>query len=231
MMYILAEPFEESEIDAIQTGDYIQALRLAEERARATEKAEETQEAKEIDEEATESSVEESESPPPEESTSSEDELNEDGLITEDIERINDPDRELLAMVLRSHNFINGTRVTTPPTPTAHDKWEITYDFEIYSPERGKRILQMCQDRRRRALDEEHREQALEESEKAKKSKEWNRSFLLHLKDLSARGKKWREEFEKDPRAQEKVVWHEEHPPSRYGVMTWRNGQSKGEEE
>ena len=33
-MYVFAEPYEEDEIDAIQTGEYIQALRMAEARGK-----------------------------------------------------------------------------------------------------------------------------------------------------------------------------------------------------
>lgn len=225
-MYVFAEPYEESEIDAIQTGEYIQALRLAEERAKAdTEAEKEKAELAEIGEQ------------PPEEnpsgesvssvSTSEPASEDEEGSSEIDVQKINDPDRELLAMVLRTQNFINGTRVTTPPTPTIHDKWEITYTFETYPPDRAKRLYQMCQERRRKALDEEFREQALEGNENAQKAKEWSRGFLMHLKELSARGKKWREEFETTAGAKDKVVWRQGQPPSRYGNMAWQTNNQE----
>ena len=228
-MYIFAEPYEESEIDAIQTGEYIQALRMAEERARAeTEAEKQNEEAKEIgEEEASRSSAEESESTSQSASEGEEAEEGEDGLSEEDVLKIRDPDRELLAMGLRTQNFINGSRITTPPAPSAHDKWEITYTFETYPPDRAKRLYQMCQERRRKAFDDEFREQALEGNENAQKAKEWSRGFLMHLKELSARGKSWRDEFEKSVQAREKVVWKEGHPPSRYGNMAWRESPTE----
>jgi len=222
-MYVFAEPYEESEIDAIQTGEYIQALRLAEERARAN--TEKTELAKTGDQPPEETPSEESVSPS---EPASEDE---EGSSEIDVQKINDPDRELLAMVLRTQNFINGTRVMTPPTPTIHDKWEITYTFETYPPDRAKRLYQMCQERRRKALDEEFREQALEGNENAQKAKEWSRGFLMHLKELSARGKKWREEFEATAGAKDKVVWKQGQPPSRYGNMAWQTNNQETSKE
>jgi hypothetical protein len=137
------------------------------------------------------------------------------------------PERDLFATVLKTQTYINGKQCTTPPMPNADDKWEMTFTYETYSPERARRLHQMSQDRRRKALDEEFREQALEGNETAKKAKEWNRGFLTHLKDLSQRGKVWREDFDKKWDNKDKVVWHEGTPPNRYGDMAWRDQQEQ----
>jgi len=232
-MYVFAEPFLEDEIDAIQTGEYIQALRMAEARARA-EKAKEKKEKPE-----TESTTNTSEtSDKSEASTSSEADdtteveasENEDSDESTDIGIPQFPVRDLLAMVLKSQNYINGQQVTGPPTPSAEDRWEMTYTFETYQPDRGLRLYQMSQERRRKALDDEFREQALEGNETAQKAKAWNSGFLKHLKDLSLRGKNWRDEFERTMGSREKIVWKEASPPSNFGSMAWKEYQRKLEQ-
>jgi len=224
-MYIMAEPYDESEIDAIQTGEYIQALRLAEERARAKDKAAEvpveaaaeSSDQQSLDE--TPASTSEAQSTESEaQSTTSEDDEDVEGLPS----LLNPSDRKLLVMVLETQNYINGKIVSGPPVPTAEDKWEMRFSFETLSPERAQRIHQMSMERRRKALDEEFREQALEGNPNAQRSKEWSRGFLMHLKELSSRGKAWREEFEKTVGKREKIVWHEGKPPSKHGTVAWK---------
>lgn len=241
-MYIFAEPFEEAEIDAIQTGEYIQAVRMAEERARAeaeeksmklpdpvveagisssdTEVPSESETNAEME---SESSTFENESDEEPSSSSLSEETDEFGVVTDD----KTPPRPLLAMCLKAQNFINGNRVDGPPTPTAADRWEITYTLENFDETRGTRLHKMSQDRRRKAFDDEFREQALEGKESAEKTKEWNRAFLMHLKELSQRGKIWREGFEKTVEDKEKVVWKEGPPPSKHGMMAWREQQKQ----
>lgn len=217
-MYIFAEPYDEDEIDAIQTGEYIQALRLAEEQARRE---------KEQKEAATAST-----STPTESTTSTEPdvaapvEMKPESDVKEEDESLQNFEfgtpRDILAMVLRCRNYINGQQVGGSPNPSAEDKWELGYTFEVLSPERGLRLYQMCQDRRRKAFDEEFREQLLEESESAKKSKDWSEAFLMHLKELSTRGKKWREEFDQMFGSRDKVVWKEGVPPSKFIKPAWK---------
>ena len=229
-MYIMVEPYEESEIDAIQTGEYIQALRLAEERARAKE-----QDTTDVTVETQEQTIDESsESTSDPDATESEvqtsvleDEDDLEGISSTAESILNVSDRELLTMVLKTQNYINGKQVTGPPVPTAEDKWEMTFTYETLSPNRARRVHQMSTDRRRKALDEEFREQALEENLSSQKSKEWNRGFLLHLKELSMRGKAWREEFERTVGRREKIVWHEGKPPSKHGTVAWRDGKQQ----
>jgi hypothetical protein len=215
----LAEPYDESEIDAIQTGEYIQALRLAEERARAKDKATDEITAEAQDQEPLD------ETPATTSGTDVSESEDDDDLEGTPDSMLNPPDRELLAMVLKTQNYINGKLVSGPPIPTAEDRWEMTFTYETLPPSRAQRIHQMSTDRRRKALDEEFREQALEENPNAQKSKEWNRGFLMHLKELSMRGKTWREEFEETVGKREKVVWHEGKPPSKHGTVAWREGK------
>ena len=230
-MYILAEPYEESEIDAIQTGEYIQALRLAEERARAkkseteekaVETSEDSQDQQAVEEETSAATTTENSESETQSTTFAEDD-DLDGTSVPD-SLLNTPDRDLLGMVLKTQSYIDGKPVTGPPTPTAQDRWDMTFTYETLPPDRAQRIHQMLTDRRRKALDEEFREQALEENPNVQK-KEWNRGFLMHLKELSLRGKVWREEFERTVGKREKVVWHEGPPPSKHGTMAWREGK------
>jgi hypothetical protein len=241
-MYIFAEPFEEAEIDAIQTGEYIQAIRMAEERARtkAAEKnlkvpdptveaglssldIEASSESETSAEMESESSTSEVDSDAELSSSSASEEADESAVTSED----KNPPRPLLAMCLKSQNFINGKRVDGPPTPTAADRWEITYTLESFQNTRGTRLNTMSQDRRRKAFDDDFREQALEGKESAERTKEWSRGFLRHLKDLSQRGKSWRKGFEKTVGDKEKVVWKEGPPPSKHGMMAWREQQEQ----
>jgi len=224
-MYIFAEPYDEDEIDAIQTGEYIQALRLAEEQARREKEQKAAATAStSTPTESTEPEVDEGKTEIGETSASVESksgsEAQEEEESLQNFE-FGTP-RDILPMVLRCRNYINGTQVTGPPKPSAEDKWELGYTFEILPPERGLRLYQMCQERRRKAFDDEFREQLLEESESAKKSKEWGDAFLMHLKDLSMRGKKWRDEFEQMFGARDKIVWKEGLPPSKFIKPTWK---------
>ena len=238
-MYVFAEPYEEDEIDAIQTGEYIQALRLAEARAKERkekEKANEKEKEQKADAESTSTvseTSEESKTP-----SSSEEDNTTDATTAENEEEDEDtefqitqfPVRDLLAMVLKTQNYVSVKQVCGPPSPSAEDPWEITYTFETYPPDRALRLYQMCQERRRKALDEEFREQILEGNETAQKAKEWSQGFLKHLKDLSARGKKWREEFDRTTASREKVIWKEGVPPSRFKPLAWREQQNKSED-
>ena len=192
-MYIFAEPYEENEIEAVQNGEYIKALRMAEARARAEKEKEKNAKsatpADESDltlEELTSNAIEE---PLDDSKTSSSSEEEKD--MSEEIEETEGdsnvefnqpPVKDVLAMILKAQNHINGKQVTGPPKPTAQDLWEITYTFETCPPDRAIRLYQMCQERRRKVLDEEFREQILEPNETARKAKEWNQGFLKHLK-------------------------------------------------
>lgn len=232
-MYLFAEPYEEDEIDAIQTGEYIQALRLAE--ARAKERKEKEKEKDQKPDTASVSTISDASNESKTTSSSEEEKETTENSTTENDEKDEDPDleitqfpvRDLLAMVLKTQNYVSGKQVVGPPSPSAEDPWEITYTFETYPPDRALRLYQMCQERRRKALDEEFREQILEGSETAQKAKEWSQGFLKHLKDLSARGKKWREEFDRTTTSREKVIWKEGIPPSKFKSMAWREQQDK----
>ena len=157
----------------------------------------------------------------PTESTTESDENDEDS----NLEISQFPVRDLLAMVLKTQNYVSGKQVGGPPSPSVEDPWEITYTFETYPPDRALRLYLMCQERRRKALDEEFREQILEGNETAQKAKEWSQGFLKHLKDLSSRGKKWREEFDRTTVSKEKILWKEGIPPSKFKSMAWRERQ------
>jgi hypothetical protein len=237
-MYIFAEPYDESEIDAIQTGEYIKAVRLAEERARA--EAAEKSKTLGID---AETSASETDTPATTEaetvaeteasSVTSETDAEAESISTEESEDLASnseditPSRPLLTMSLKAENFVNGVSVEGPPLPTAEDRWEIAYTFDDYEPNRAIRLHKMSQDRRRKAFDEDFREQALEGKESALKNKEWSAGFLAHLKELSQRGKVWREEFEQKVGNNEKMVWKQGPPPSKYGMMAWKEQQER----
>jgi len=229
-MYIFAEPYDDDEIDAIQTGDYIRALRVAEKQSRELKAA--------ADKAASTTAATESTTPPepstpvePEVGASMETKLGTDAQETEDEDGLQnlgfETPRDMLPMVLRSRNYINGQHVEGAPKPSADDKWEIGYSFEVSSPERGLKVYQMCQERRRKALDDEFREQLLGDSDSARKSKDWNDAFLMHLKDLSTRGKKWREEFDRMFASKEKIVWKEGVPPSKFNPPAWKASQEQ----
>jgi hypothetical protein len=306
-MYIFAEPYDEAEIDAIQNGEYFQALKVAEARAKAEKEAKaakalaeleekETLEAEatsaegstglekeqvevvaereteEVNAEAEREIVEESvtaeseaaatetpieaapvEALPSESSTeqstseiqdaaesTSTEESDENNSTADDLDLdVAHEGRPLLAMVLKAQNYVNGNQITTSPTLGPTDTWEISYTFERYPDDRARRLFAMCSERRRKAHDEEFREQAQEDGESAEspvdrvnsnksKAKDWNREFLAHLKDLSERGREWREEFNRMFGGREKVVWRGGEPPSKFGEMTWRSEDEKG---
>jgi hypothetical protein len=151
------------------------------------------------------------------------------------------PPRDLLAMVLKVQNYINGFQITAPPNPGPEDKWEISYTLERYSDHRAARLYQMCSERRRKAHDDEFREQIMNDNTPTDKeetadktgpgdkvaagktrAKDWNQGFLAHLRELSLRGKKWRNEFNEMFAWKEKVVWKECTPPSNFGQMEWK---------
>ena len=227
-MYIFAEPYDEDEIDAIQTGEYIRALRVAEEQSRREKEQKDAAAAA-----SSESTTTTDPSPPaePEIGPSIEAKLGNDIQENEDDDGLQNFEfktpRDMLPMVLRCRNYINGQLVDGAPKPSADDKWELGYTFEISSPERGLKLYRMCQERRRKALDDDFREQLLGDSESAKKSKDWNDAFLMHLKDLSTRGKKWREEFDKMLGSKDKTIWKEGVPPSKFNPPAWKASQEK----
>jgi hypothetical protein len=264
LMYIFAEPYDEEEIEAIQSGEFIQAVRVAEEKSRAEKELISEAEgaessvlptaANDLDNENAESaeSDETSEALSGSEMTASESskvDTGDESLVTENLEtessimerdedslvedsssadlddKLRLPDRDLLVMGLKTRNYIDGNLVTAPPTPNSYDKWEITSKFEEYSLPRAQRLHRMSQERRRKALDYEFREQALEGSARNKKNAYWKRRFVQHLKGLSKAGKVWRDKFEQKWGDKEKVVWREGTPPSLYGDMAWRDQQ------
>lgn len=302
-MYIFAEPYDEAEIDAIQNGEYFQALKFAEARAKAEKEAKaakalaELEETERLEAEATlvettapeqeqaevategeaevsaeaegeivgesvtaESEAAETETPieaapaeeisaealPSESSTEPSTSEPQEVESTESEESTEDvgPDpalegRPLLGMVLKVQNYINGSQITTPPTLGPTDTWEISYSFERYPEDRARRLYTMSSERRRKAHDEEFREQAQEDGQtdespadkvnsNKSKAKDWNREFLAHLKDLSERGREWREEFDRMFEGREKIVWRGGEPPSKFGEMMWRGEDDKG---
>jgi hypothetical protein len=264
LMYIFAEPYDEEEIETIQSGEFIQAVRVAEEKSRAAKKVSREAEgaessvlptaANDLDNENAESTASDETSEALSNSDmatsgSSEVDTGDESLIAENLEgessstegdedslvedsfsadpedKLRLPDRELLVMGLQTQNYINGNIVTSPPTPNSYDKWEIDFKIEKYPLPRAQRLHKMSQERRRKALDNEFREQASEGSVASKKAADWNRSFVQHLKRLSRAGKRWRDEFERKWGDKEKIVWREGRPPSSYGDMAWRDQQ------
>jgi len=323
-MYIFAEPYEEHEIDAIQNGEYFQALKVAEARSRAEKEAKaakalaepqqyeaDTAESTNAETVSTEQSrcpdnIEPTElsasietdqlnsetegpcgdkgtsaetisetpsteqqpsefresgaisasqtSPPdtkeavsvpdpvmPDRETDASNESDENKSAIDDVEVEPEPEpsqvppREILAMALKVQNYINGHQISVSPTPGPEDTWEISYTFERYPNDRAMRLFLMCSDRRRKAHDDEFRDQVVGEGLPADKvsaakikAKEWSSGFLSHLRDLSLRGKKWRREFNEKFGDREKVVWKGGRPPSKFEEMTWKEGDGKG---
>jgi hypothetical protein len=216
-MYIFAEPYSEAEIDTIQTGEYLQALRLAEnhiDSENVKEPRSESEDAVSHDGEnvsTTSPSVEAG----PSMSSEEEDDLKENNgaeMNSEngdtDIPNVQSSERDLLAMALTVNHFVNNLPVYEPPTPSVLDTWEIAYTFMPFPSERGRRLYKMCQERRRKAFDEEIRERGLDSM------KTRSKTFIRRLRYLSNKGMKWREDFEKTFGDREKVVWKPGPPPS-----------------
>jgi len=133
------------------------------------------------------------------------------------------PPREILAMVLKVQNYINGKQISMPPTPRPEDAWEISYTFERRADNCAMRLYLMCTERRRKAYDDEFRDQvngeglSADNASAAKtKARDWSYGFMAHLLDLSLQGKKWRAEFNDRFGDREKVVWKEGRPPSKF---------------
>ena len=97
--------------------------------------------------------------------------------------------QNILAMTLTVRNKVNGKFVLRPDHFTAEDSWSIEYSLtKIASQRRARTLYEACQARRKKHLDTP---EAPEEGEALS-------SYLRNLRELSAKGKKWRNRMDKE---------------------------------
>jgi hypothetical protein len=91
---------------------------------------------------------------------------------------------EVLAMTLTIRNKVNGKYVDRPRKLTANDKWTIEYALEdVRTKQKAQKLYQSCKRRRGRALS----------NAKKDENNPWNDKYLENLRQLSRKGKAWRE--------------------------------------
>ena len=264
MMYIIAEPYDEDEIEAIQNGEYMRALRLAEEQERQRARSTPTEDkplectasntettAEPTAETTTETTTETTAEATAEATTNVTTDANTD--VTTDVttdatsdvtstetsistdsvaetnnsdppqdpllagpisetEKLQNPTREILGMVLRTHNYIDGIHVVGPPKITAKNKWEVTYRFETIPKDRAQKLLEKMLDRQRKAFDEDFREHIFDETAAGERNRKWRAGFQKTLTDLSLQGARWRKAFESKNKGRKKVIWKQGSP-------------------
>ena len=92
---------------------------------------------------------------------------------------------EILAMTLTVRNKINGKFVLRPEQISAEDKWEIEYSLvEVPTQERAHALYQACITRRKKRL----------EAPTVPENEEIISYYLRNLRNLSMKGKEWREQ-------------------------------------
>ena len=103
----------------------------------------------------------------------------------------------LLAMTLTIRNKVNNRYVTRAEELRPSDKWTVEYSLaEIATASRAWSLYGACQMRRKKKLDDEDRE----EEDVAQNY------YLRRLRELSTRGRKWRDEQDEAERRAGKVV-------------------------
>ena len=95
---------------------------------------------------------------------------------------------DILAMTLTLRNKVNGKFVLRPENLTAKDKWSIEYSLvEVSTQMRAQALYRACQQRRKKKLD----------APMMAEDAEVITGYLRNLRNISTKGKKWREEQDK----------------------------------
>ena len=114
--------------------------------------------------------------------------------ITEELAEADDatsPGQDILAMTLTVRNKVNDKFVLRPERLTAQDSWSIEYSLvEVSSQRRARALYEACQLRRKKRLD----------TPEVPEEEEVLNQYLLRLRELSAKGKKWRARMDKEDR-------------------------------
>ena len=128
---------------------------------------------------------------------------------------------EVSAWTLTIRNKVNGEYVDRPRNLTREDQWTIEYALEdVPEQNRAQRLYQACKVRRRKALSSAKRDDA----------DPWNDRYLGYLRELSRKGKEWREHQNKvDSREPVKVLdWDKVKDDTDQSV--WSKQQEKADE-
>ena len=114
--------------------------------------------------------------------------------ITEELAEADDATssgQDILAMTLTVRNKVNGKFILRPEHLTAQDSWSIEYSLvEVSSQRRARALYEACQLRRKKRLD----------TPEVPEEEEVLNQYLLRLRELSAKGKKWRARMDKEDR-------------------------------
>ena len=98
---------------------------------------------------------------------------------------------DLLAMTLTLRNRLNGKYVLRPERMTAEDTWTIDYSLvEVSNDRRARALYDACQKRRQKKLD----------SPEVPEDAEVISQYLRNLRELSARGRDWRNDMDEKDR-------------------------------
>ena len=112
--------------------------------------------------------------------------------ITEELASVDDPTssaQDILAMTLTVRNKVNGKFVLRPEHLTAKDSWSIEYSLdEVSSQRRARALYEACQTRRKKRLD----------APEVPEEEEVLNQYLLRLRELSAKGRKWRDRMDRE---------------------------------
>ncbi len=121
----------------------------------------------------------------------------------------------ILAMTLTTRNKVNGSYVTRPTKLTESDQWSVEYSLaEIESPSKAWNLYGACQNRRKKKLDDDEQK----EEDVAKNY------YLRKIRDLSEKGREWRDAQDRIEGLREKVVLHGEGKDNaREGRMSERS--------
>ena len=108
------------------------------------------------------------------------------------------PIADVLAMTLTLRNKVNGHYVLRPTDMTAEDKWEIEYSLvEVPMQSRAKALYEACQMRRQKKLAAETGPEGQEEVLSG---------YMKMLREMSAKGKVWRQEIDEKEKESRKPI-------------------------
>lgn len=99
--------------------------------------------------------------------------------------------RPILAMALSVQNLVNDSEVDRPQNLKATDSWKVQYRLSSFNQKRGRDLYEACKRRRKKVF---------VASDESKSRDAYLMNYRLRLKNVSAAGRKWREEQDMEER-------------------------------
>lgn len=212
-MYIFAEPMSEDEIDTIQNSQKAKVAAYERSIMGIEEKEEDNVQDEDADATVSPSDIVEAVTAPP---TTASTTPSSPGLpsATTDLESNLRP---LHAMTLTIRSRVNGRYVERPTHLTPEDKWAVEYSLaEISPPSRAWALYEATKERRRKLFERIHGMDDLAAATAAGKDGGGNGGgrrrggsgdgFIEKLREMSFRGREWREGMDRREEGVEKVV-------------------------